>query len=37
MNIGLLTFHDASNYGASLQAQATESALNKFNTNGPNM
>ena len=32
MKIGVLTYHDASNYGASLQAQASIATIEKFNT-----
>lgn len=31
MRVGIVTFHDASNYGACLQAQATVDAFSRFN------
>ena len=33
MRIGVLTYHDASNYGACLQAQATIATIEKYNKN----
>ena len=32
MKIGVLTYHDASNYGACLQAQASIASIEKYNS-----